>query len=162
MPQITWTADEDRKLTELWAEGLPGTKIGDALGKSKNSIIGRAHRLGLPLRRQSWRIYPKLAERAQSKRKKDIKAKANRPVPPKLWVRKVPPQKPVVFTEPPSLKVPFVHVQTNQCRFIKGDVRLGATFCGHPVEAHMFCQFHHRLCYRSPDARSKQWSRSIT
>ena len=45
-----WTAQRDDQLRALWASGLPTKAIGAAMGISKNSVIGRAHRLGLPPR----------------------------------------------------------------------------------------------------------------
>jgi GcrA cell cycle regulator len=42
--------ERDDELRKLWAEGLPTAAIGEAMGLSKNSLVGRAHRLGLPSR----------------------------------------------------------------------------------------------------------------
>lgn len=50
---MRWTPDGDRRLEVLWLQANPvlSTKeIGRALGVSKNSVIGRAHRLMLPPR----------------------------------------------------------------------------------------------------------------
>jgi GcrA cell cycle regulator len=38
------------RLRALWAEGVSVAEIGRRLGFSKNSIVGKAHRLGLPSR----------------------------------------------------------------------------------------------------------------
>ncbi len=43
-----WTESEDVRLDSLWREGHSTLEIGRRLGRSKNSIIGRAHRLELP------------------------------------------------------------------------------------------------------------------
>lgn len=46
-----WTADDDNKLKTLYADRLSCAEIaGHFDGKSRNSIIGRVHRLKLPLR----------------------------------------------------------------------------------------------------------------
>lgn len=45
-----WTAEKDYHLTELWQSGLSSAQIGLRLNISKNSVIGRAHRLRLPTR----------------------------------------------------------------------------------------------------------------
>ena len=50
MKRIDWPPERDAVLTALWAEYLPASEIGTRLGVSKNSVIGRAHRLGLPKR----------------------------------------------------------------------------------------------------------------
>ena len=45
-----WTLPAMQKLSELWAEGHSGAEIGRRLGVSKNSVLGKAHRLRLPSR----------------------------------------------------------------------------------------------------------------
>ena len=46
----TWPAAEDIMLRQMWNSGMPASKIGARLGRTKNSIIGRSHRLGLASR----------------------------------------------------------------------------------------------------------------
>lgn len=48
---VVWTQFQINVLTDLWAEGLTGTEIGLRLNKSKNSVIGKAARLGLARRK---------------------------------------------------------------------------------------------------------------
>ena len=48
--QTIWDEKKLDKLKSLWEKGLPITKIGDELGVSRNSIAGKAHRMGLPKR----------------------------------------------------------------------------------------------------------------
>jgi GcrA cell cycle regulator len=50
MTGIDWTAPEDARLRQLWDQGLSGREIGLAMGKTKNSVVGRVHRLKLPPR----------------------------------------------------------------------------------------------------------------
>ena len=47
---MDWNDAEEARLRALWAEGHSGTEIGRQMGRSKNSIVGRAHRLELPAR----------------------------------------------------------------------------------------------------------------
>lgn len=42
-----WDDAQLGRLRELWNEGVSTSKIGQALGRTKNSIVGKAHRLGL-------------------------------------------------------------------------------------------------------------------
>ena len=45
---MQWTDEAVRTLKKLWAQGLPARDIADKLGGiSRNSVIGKAHRLGL-------------------------------------------------------------------------------------------------------------------
>lgn len=47
-----WTPDRTDRLTKLWALGWTASQIADALGYglTRNAVIGKAHRLGLPSR----------------------------------------------------------------------------------------------------------------
>ena len=46
-----WTLDRIQILREGWAQGLSATKIANKLGHvTRNAVIGKAHRLGLPNR----------------------------------------------------------------------------------------------------------------
>lgn len=48
---MDWTHDLIAQLRELWAiDGLSTIEIGKRMGVSKNSIVGKAHRLNLPSR----------------------------------------------------------------------------------------------------------------
>ena len=41
-----------QRLRDLWAEGISSTEIGRLLGATKNAVVGKVGRLGLPLRRK--------------------------------------------------------------------------------------------------------------
>lgn len=47
-PKPDWTDDDRRRLEELWATGLSGEKIARQIGRTKNSVLGQAHRMRLP------------------------------------------------------------------------------------------------------------------
>jgi len=49
----TWTPERITVLGELWAAGVPTAEIGRQLGLTKNAVVGRVHRMGLPARRAS-------------------------------------------------------------------------------------------------------------
>ncbi len=46
----TWDDLKLKKLQDLWKQGHPISKIGEMLGVSRNSVAGKAHRMGLPKR----------------------------------------------------------------------------------------------------------------
>lgn len=54
-----WTPDHVKTLMALWAEGLPTLEIGRRLGVTKNSVVGKVHRLGLPKRQSPISSSPK-------------------------------------------------------------------------------------------------------
>ena len=46
----TWTPERIAEVTRLWSEGLTTAEIGKMVGVTKNAVVGKAHRLGLPPR----------------------------------------------------------------------------------------------------------------
>jgi GcrA cell cycle regulator len=48
--QSPWTSVIVTELTQLWSEGRSGAEIARRLNVSRNSVIGKAHRLDLPRR----------------------------------------------------------------------------------------------------------------
>ncbi|CAG4922536.1 unnamed protein product [Acidocella sp. C78] len=47
---MEWTDEIVSRLRQLWDEGLSTAEIGRRLNISKNSVVGKAHRLDLPAR----------------------------------------------------------------------------------------------------------------
>ena len=45
-----WDDSKLKELEDLWKQGHPISKIGEILGVSRNSVAGKAHRMGLPKR----------------------------------------------------------------------------------------------------------------
>jgi len=55
MSAFEWTPDHIKILIAHWAEGLPTSEIGRRLGVTKNSVVGKVHRLGLKKRQSPIR-----------------------------------------------------------------------------------------------------------
>lgn len=47
---VDWTPDRVNTLMALWGEGISTSEIGRRLGVTKNAVVGKVHRLGLPKR----------------------------------------------------------------------------------------------------------------
>lgn len=47
MNRRPWSVSDDRRLEAMWNDATPTKVIAAVLGRSKGSVIGRAHRLGL-------------------------------------------------------------------------------------------------------------------
>ena len=144
-----WTDEEYASLRALWAEGLSAREIGLRLGRSKNSVISRAHHLDLKARPSPNRGAPKAAPAARPNARsgalrvatvavsvRDAEPDALPPMPavaaPPVHVVPERPQRPV-FTPPPG-----------ECRFILD--------CGLPCDAPTelgkpYCLQHCRLCF---------------
>lgn len=53
MSNNEWTPERIAALIALWGEDISTSEIGRRLGITKNAVIGKVHRLGLPKRRPS-------------------------------------------------------------------------------------------------------------
>ncbi len=59
---LEWTPTRISILIALWDEGLPTSEIGKRLSVTKNAVVGKVHRLGLPKRGSPIRQKPKPAQ----------------------------------------------------------------------------------------------------
>ncbi|MCA3264560.1 MAG: hypothetical protein ING19_00710 [Azospirillum sp.] len=48
--RFKWTEENVKIATEMWMDGKTLSEIGRRLGVGKNAVVGKIHRLGLPLR----------------------------------------------------------------------------------------------------------------
>ena len=61
-PPPEWTEDRMAILRALWQEGLTTREIGARMGITKNAVVGKVHRLGLPKRGSPIKQKPRPAE----------------------------------------------------------------------------------------------------
>jgi GcrA cell cycle regulator len=62
MSNNEWTPERIAALIALWNESHSTSEIGRRLGITKNAVIGKVHRLGLPQRRPSPKLAPQFAD----------------------------------------------------------------------------------------------------
>ena len=122
-----WNEEKLNKLKSLWDKGLPITKIGLELGVSRNSIAGKAHRIGLPKRNSP---ISKSGDPRKNKNKADIQTDKELPL--KLLLRDV-------------------EWSRNRCCWPLGDPKLpGFSFCGTSIiPGRPYCEEHSKLAYTS-------------
>ena len=145
---VPWTKEEEAIVIEMWNKGCPTQEIANSVGRNRNSIIGKAARLGLP--KHAFTVRKELAMRTPR-------------APKKVWI--TPPKPPPTIPEPipviqpslaipPSLDVPFMTINNNQCKAVTGrdtdEYRL-VLFCGHPVlEGASYCPQHSARYFNAP------------
>jgi GcrA cell cycle regulator len=119
---MEWTDRKIDILRERVAAGIKSADIAREFRTTRNSIIGKAHRLGL-----SW----------------GVKAKEEREVtPPKVRVRSKPKPKPR-----PYRMRSLMELAPDDCRFIPGHEMHGRIFCAKPVKAGSpYCEEHTERC----------------
>ena len=65
---MVWTEDKIKKLKKMWQVGKTTAEIAKNLGMSKNSIIGKVHRLNLTARSSPIKTEPVLKKKAPPKK----------------------------------------------------------------------------------------------
>lgn len=128
----SWTDEETITLKRLWDEGASASAIGATLGRSRNAIIGRVHRLGMQERRSSWVLRPPKPPKPAVLKLKPVK-KPSSPAP-KPYVP--------IHHEPAPLNVMLCEIPDNGCHWPMNE---GGPyiFCGHERNGHRtYCDFH--------------------
>lgn len=149
-----WTSEKVEILKSEWAAGTNVRAIADMLGGSRNTIIGKAHRLALPMHAGS------LFHPAAPRKKAAAKPKAARRLP----IRRVkvstpqsaplPPPPPAGAPDP--LRIPFADLEWRHCRY-SVSAKPPHFFCGHARRGKSaFCPFHHALCHEKPREKPRK------
>jgi GcrA cell cycle regulator len=138
-----WSPETTARLAELWEKGLSASLIGAELGVTRNSVLGRAFRLGLGKRREA---YPQARRRVPTWRKKpDPTSRPSRVLVVKSNVEFFDPTLTSNFCANP---VDILGITADQCRWVIGEPR-ELKFCGEAKFAnHSFCARHSRIAYR--------------
>lgn len=145
-----WTPETDAELTRLWNQTDPvltTVEIGARLGVSKNSAVGRAHRISLPSRPSPIRRY---GPRPDSQKMKFGRPKSARVT---ATGGGEPMQKPVLpkaepFVPDPALTI-SISSSRSRCAFPlwAHDAKPDHRFCGHPtIPGSPYCRAHTALC----------------
>ncbi|MDF1625643.1 MAG: GcrA family cell cycle regulator [Parvibaculaceae bacterium] len=151
-----WEDAEDIRLEELIAGGYSFTMIARELKRSRNSCIGRAHRLGLSC--------PKDAPRKPDPEKSVKPDYSNRPPRPKRLNKTVTRVEEPVFVDQPfegehGLGVPdaVLSLQFGQCKWPVGEVEdPNFHFCQKNIapDSSSYCHEHRQKAFQSPRSRT--------
>ena len=140
----TWTDEAVAILRRLAAERQSATEIGEVLGVSRSTVLGKAHRLKISLTggrngfttsdgRPKSRVHRARPDRV-------IVAKQRPKLPPKL----LPPRPDYAIK--PSLNLTIMELDSRSCRWIEGDRPY--RYCGHTNDGNgPYCPGHSKLAY---------------
>lgn len=140
-PAILWTAEQTEELKRLYGEGLSCSAIAAVMGKSRNAVIGRAHRIGLERRGAGKRAEIEAGNRRGSKPQPrenyTPRVRTIRPSQEQIELR-------VAAVDP--LHIGLLDLESHHCRYPYGGVP-NVTFCGHQkFGSFSYCAPHFFLC----------------
>lgn len=144
-----WTDANITKLKELAARSLTARAIGEQLGTSRNSIIGKCGRLGIPLQSRIKSVRPPRPTRRV--------APVKEPPEPRSAVRLAPkPQPKPVIVSRNVTPIRLSELPKTGCKYpidrgTDGEWRM----CSLPRNEGPYCDDHHDVCFRS-DGRRKE------
>ena len=146
---MSWDSIKLIHLREMWAEGKSAKEIGDFIGMSKNAVIGKSHRLGLPSRPSPIRA-PRAGSDHREKSKPRTKLTESTPTKP-AKVKQQPEQTMRAFDmpllalmEPCTLEE--VQERKDACLWPIGSIQERAKlFCGAP--GYPYCDHHKGMAY---------------
>lgn len=161
---MAWTDKMVEDLKIMWKQGLTTGEIGKRLGVSKNSIVGKVHRLQLdarpsPIKKKDEETETSAAENtAQPATAKNTGGKKNEPRPEKTAAPA--PVQPVAAKPLPIKKivpgnVKLTDLDNHTCRWPLGDPKdENFHFCGKKVKiGQTYCEEHSALAYVKPNKK---------
>jgi GcrA cell cycle regulator len=127
---MIWTAEHDETIRTLWPTHS-ASMIAREFGVTRNSVVGRVHRLKLGPKPPGH-----AANTPRAKRIKRVRFKENLPDRPA----------PVVAIEP--LNIGIFDLEPSQCRFPCDGQGYKTLFCGHPAAKGLpYCPGHCSIAY---------------
>lgn len=142
---MDWDSERVALLTSLWADGLSASQIAKRLGNvTRNSVIGKVHRLGLPKRASTMRTTPRRVERTE--RRVAVRAAyAN----PRVADEQITAITPLRFAD--GSRATVLTLREGMCKFPIGDPSVVEfSFCGRPACVGPYCAGHARIAYQPP------------
>lgn len=144
----TWTDERIAALKQHWSDGLSCSQIAGELGNgiSRNAVIAKVHRLGLPRRGQS-KTYNSPEERREARNSRRKIAFYYKP-----WKSLHPPRMPTHEAALQFLHKTLLDLQANECRFSASECA-PFTFCGQRTEeGSSWCAHHLGIVFQRGDA----------
>lgn len=131
MSRFKWSEEHDKYMKALFDKGHTAAHVAQALGCSRNAVIGRCLRAGIKLKGGARK------SKAFKEAVMAAVAEAYEPA-----ATPLPPQPSGV---PLSKGIPLLELTSRTCRWAFGDKDF--TFCGHEITHGQFCTHHARLAY---------------
>lgn len=141
---MAWTDEQVESLRQLWAEGLTANEIAKKLGVTKNSIVGKVHRLCLPARPSPIKIKEdgEMLEFPETELAEQVSDEA-------VFEAEDVNQGEVKKACKPGENIQLVDLDSHTCRWPIGDPRdEDFCFCGKKVRTgQTYCDEHAQMAY---------------
>ncbi len=145
---IPWTDTDFTTLTAMALAGSSASQIGRAIGRTRNAIIGKAHRHGISM--GEHRVVPTAEARksastarrvAWMRRKREAGRVAAAPKTSRYVARRL-------ATVPSGPGITILQLTPDTCRFIAGEAVAGGLYCGAVTEIDRpYCPAHCGVCF---------------
>ncbi|MGH7935571.1 MAG: GcrA family cell cycle regulator [Chthoniobacterales bacterium] len=145
---MSWTDERTEILKKLWADGLSASQIADELGgMTRNAIIGKAHRLGLPGRAKSPSSSPR-PRKARSPAFGKTRTTPFRGTAQLAYEYVEDEPQPELLEIPLGQRKTLLELKENTCRWPVGDPGSDKFFfCGGGCKD-VYCPYHFRVAYQ--------------
>lgn len=147
---MAWTEKMVEDLRQMWLEGLTASEIAKNLGVSKNSIVGKVHRLCLtarpsPIKKKDADILEAKVSQEQTTDSENAPVEVQE----QTCVAEVSESAAVEKSTEPALGIKLVNLDSHTCRWPLGDPRDdNFGFCGKKVRAgQTYCDEHSVMAY---------------
>ena len=149
----TWTDAEAETLKAMWNKGHSASEIVAAIpGVTRNSVIGKAYRLGLREHVNAPKLnkpLPTSSENGRAPVKKlarDARVKIAKPDPVKVAEVTRLVERVAALPAPKPLNLTLLELDSRSCRWPVAGEKASTLFCGHPTEdSKSYCTCHVRL-----------------
>ncbi|KND49339.1 MAG: GcrA cell cycle regulator [Parcubacteria bacterium C7867-008] len=151
-----WTDERVELLKKLWQDGLSASQIAKQLGGvTRNSVIGKVHRLGL-----SGRATPSKPQRTVFKAPRPTRPVTAKPSAPRRIAEPVaaaPARTPLYCVDESPGTATIITLGAHMCKWPIGDPSLdNFTFCGRrSEEGGPYCHEHSCVAYQPAQAKKK-------
>ena len=138
---MSWTADREEKLRELWKKGHTASQIAEIIGgTTRNAVIGKAHRLNLSIKvktKNSSYNYSKINQDSEKK----IKNKSSRSKFRSLVLDK---------NFEAAKNISLEELNENTCKYMEGHPdEKSSSFCGRKtIEKFSYCPLHLMMVFQ--------------
>ncbi len=160
--EFVWDADRVARLRQLWAEGYTTSNIAYRFGPpcTKNGVIGKVHRLGLPSRRSPIRARLDGQPQAPRAPRKPPPPRPEPPLPPLVVKAPPKPTPPPAPPDPPPRPVyrpVYRRDHGSECCWPIGEPKTPTfRYCDAPViPGRPYCEEHHKMAYRPPVSQAR-------